>query len=105
MLNETLRLLRVFHDMKSTELAKKLNISTAYLSKIESGKVEPSIEILSKYASTFETSLSAILLFSEKLDSKNNRGPFKTKIRNALFHLLQSLEDFKENSNENISNK
>lgn len=35
MLSEALRLIRVFHDMKQTELAQRLGISKSYLSEIE----------------------------------------------------------------------
>ncbi|NRX73843.1 transcriptional regulator with XRE-family HTH domain [Clostridium beijerinckii] len=38
MINESLRLLRVFHDLKAIDLAKKLSISQSYLSEIENGK-------------------------------------------------------------------
>lgn len=41
MLNEALRLLRVFNDRKATDLAKELGISAAYLSEIETGKKLP----------------------------------------------------------------
>ncbi len=105
MLNETLRLLRIFHDEKSNELARKLDISAAYLSKIESNKISPSVEIIEKYANVFKTTPSSILLFSEKLDNKKKRGPFKISIRNKLFYLLQSLESLKNDHSKNISNK
>ena len=38
MLSEALRLIRVFHDMKQTELADRLSISKSYLSEIEGGE-------------------------------------------------------------------
>lgn len=95
MLNETLRLLRVLHDKKSNDLANDLGISPAYLSKIEKGKAEPSVEIVNKYAKVFQTTPSSILLFAEKLDEEKNRGPFKIAIRNNLFFLLESLEKHK----------
>ena len=38
MLSEALRLIRVFHDLKQTELADRLGVSKSYLSEIESGE-------------------------------------------------------------------
>ena len=38
MLNECLRLFRVFHDKKSKDLAKELRIPPSHLSEIELGK-------------------------------------------------------------------
>ena len=92
MLNEALRLIRVFHDMSSKELAEKLNISVAQLSKIETGKLEPKINLLNKYAEIFKTTTSALLLFSDTLDKEKNRGKFKLAIRNSMFKLLKTLE-------------
>jgi transcriptional regulator with XRE-family HTH domain len=91
--------------MKAKDLAKELGVSTAYLSKIEKGLAEPSVEIIGKYATIFKTTPSSIMLFSEKMDKEKQRGPFKVKIRNTLFHMLQALENLKRNANEPISNK
>ena len=93
MLNDALRLIRIFHDFKSAELAKKLGISQSYLSEIETGKKTPSMEIISRYAEVFHTIPSAILFFSEALDDKKQRGPFKLKMRNTLLKFLQAIEN------------
>ncbi|MFC1754422.1 helix-turn-helix transcriptional regulator [Thermoproteota archaeon] len=61
MINESLRLIRVFHDLRTTELAKKLDISPSYLSEIENGKKSPSMELLKKYSVVFKVSASSIL--------------------------------------------
>ncbi len=92
MLNEALRLIRVFHDMSAKQLAEKLSISEAMLSKIEKNKAKPSIELLRKYAEIFNTTESALLMFADNLDEKHQRSPFKIAIRNKLFALLQALE-------------
>jgi transcriptional regulator with XRE-family HTH domain len=93
MLNEALRLIRVFHDIKSTELAKNLGISQSYLSEIEAGKKKPSMAIIDEYARIFRTTPSAILLFSESMNDRNNLGPFKSSIRNKLLKFLQAIEN------------
>jgi transcriptional regulator with XRE-family HTH domain len=90
MIGEALRLIRVFHDMKSSELAKELGISSSYLSEIESGKKQPSLELINKYAEIFNTSSHAILFFSEDLDK--NKGPFKVSMRNKILKFLNAVE-------------
>lgn len=81
MLNEALRLVRVFHDINQSKLADKLGISRSYLSEIESGKKTPSIELLEKYADIFDVSPSSLLLFSENL--KNNAFPERSRVKIA----------------------
>ena len=105
MLGNTLRLVRVLHDKKSSDLAQELGISSAYLSKIETEKAQPTLEILNKYAEVFQTTTSALLFFSENLDKEKNRGPFKISMRNVMLKLLEILEGYKEATHKDISNK
>ncbi len=92
MLNEALRLIRVFHDKTAKDLAAELGISVAQLSKIETGKAAPSIELLNKYAKIFDTTTASLLMFADNLDEEKHRGRFKVKIRNKLFALLKAFE-------------
>jgi transcriptional regulator with XRE-family HTH domain len=93
MLNEALRLLRVYHDLKAVELAEKLGLSQSYLSEIERGKKEPSIELIRRYAEIFNTSPSSILFFSEDLDLVGKKKKFKDLIRKKTIQFLQKIED------------
>ena len=95
MLNECLRLFRVFHDKKIVSLAKELKISPSYLSEIESGKKQPSMEIIDRYAKIFKTTPSAILFFSEELDKEKKRGKLKISIRNKLIKFMKVIESEK----------
>lgn len=69
MLHEALRLLRVFHELTQAELGSELSISTSYLSELEKGKKQPSLDILSKYSDVFGIPMSSLMLFSEELDT------------------------------------
>lgn len=95
MLNEALRLLRVFHDMKSIELAKELEISNSYLSEIEKGKKTPSVDIINKYSRIFSIKSSSILFFSEKMESDSFKSKAKNAIRNKMIFFLQCIENAK----------
>lgn len=68
-LNKTLRLIRLFHDLKQKELASRLGISTSHLSEIESAKKTPTIDLLNRYAQVFEVPVSSIVFLAENLDS------------------------------------
>ena len=79
MQHEALRLVRVFHDMNQTTLAERLEISKSYLSEIESGKKQVTLELLQKYADTFGMPLSSLLFFAEKIE-----GGARDRVRTAI---------------------
>ena len=67
MLSEALRLIRVFHDLNQSDLAEQIEISRSYLSEIEGGKKEPSLELIKKYSVRFNIPVSSIMFFAENL--------------------------------------
>lgn len=68
MLNEALRLIRAYHDISQSELCADLGVSNSYLSEIESGKKQPTLDLLGKYSKRFDIPLSSLLFFSEKIE-------------------------------------
>jgi transcriptional regulator with XRE-family HTH domain len=67
MLNDVLKMIRVFHNVSQRDLAAKLEIAPSYLSEIESNKKQPSLQLLDKYALEFKIPVSSIMYFSESL--------------------------------------
>ncbi|AQS03994.1 helix-turn-helix domain-containing protein [Clostridium beijerinckii] len=90
MINESLRLLRVFHDLKAIDLAKKLSISQSYLSEIENGKKKPSLELIEKYSEVFRIKPSTILFFSEEIDQNSLKGNMKE----LMIRFMKIIERF-----------
>jgi len=70
MISEALRLIRIFNDLKQNELAEKIGVSASYISEIESGRKEPSLEILERYSKYFRIPRSSILLFAEEIPKR-----------------------------------
>lgn len=94
MLNEALRLIRVYHDMKQSEAAVKLGLSKSYLSEIERGHKEPSLEVIRKYEAAFDIPASSIMFFSENMD--NPHAPSEraqTAVASKILRLMQFLEE------------
>lgn len=94
-LAEALRLLRVFHDISQTELADRLQISKSFLSEIESGKKEPTLQLLSRYATEFEISVSSLLFFAEGVAGTASRDTgrrFAPKILKLLDWIAAAKE-------------
>ncbi len=89
MQHEALRLVRVFHDMNQTTLAERLQISKSYLSEIENGKKQVTLELLQKYAETFGMPLSSLLFFAEQVD-----GGAREKVRTAIAGKVVKMLDW-----------
>lgn len=90
MLGESLRLIRVFHDVQQNELADQLGVAQSYISEIESGKKQPTIPILEKYADFFGIPVSSILFFSETMEE----GKLSERARVSISKKVLRLLDF-----------
>lgn len=91
MLNEALRLIRVFHDLSQKELADKLKISKSYISELESGKKVPRLEILNKYSEFFNIPVSSIMFFSESLDRDLKTEKLRMFVSSKIISILNFI--------------
>lgn len=94
MINEALRLIRVYHDLKQYELADKIGISKSHISELEKGVKTPTLEIIDRYANEFKVSSSSILFFAEKLpDAKHgNAELIRANIASKIIKILSFVE-------------
>ena len=99
-MGEALRLLRIFNGYKSAELAKKLELSQSYVSELENGKKQPTMEVLDKYAKVFEMKKSTLMLFAESLEGEEIKNDKKQRSARAGMKLLKILEKVGEFENE-----
>lgn len=93
MLNEALRLVRVYHDTNQSKLAEKLEISPSYLSEIESGKKTPTLELLEKYSSVFDIPPSSLLLFSESLENDSFAEKARVSVARKMLKIMNWLSE------------
>lgn len=89
MLSKALSLIRQYHTISQTELCSNLGISNSYLSEIESGKKQPSLEILSRYSDFFEIPLSSIIFFSEHVDDKKLTEKVRLGVASSILSILE----------------
>ena len=99
-MGEALRLLRIFNGYKSAELVKKLELSQSYVSELENGKKQPTMEVLDKYAKVFEMKKSTLMLFAESLEGEEIKNDKKQRIARAGMKLLKILEKVGEFEDE-----
>ena len=91
MINEALRLIRVFHDMSQKELANRLEISAPYLSEIEKGRKQPTLDLVNRYAAEFKMPASSILFFSEHVNDGGRTGVLKSAVCEKALTLLSFI--------------
>src|SRR5437879_1833941 len=92
MLNEALRLIRVYHDMNQSKAAEKLGISNSYLSEIEKGHKKPTLELVERYASLFKIPASSIMFFAENMGTNDTFEAARTAVAGKIVSLMQFLE-------------
>ena len=92
MLNEALRLVRAYHDLSQSELCAQLGISNSYLSEIESGKKQPTLDLLNRYGEHFGIPVSSLLFFSEHLHQAGITSGLRVGAAKKVLALLQWVE-------------
>lgn len=97
MLNEALKQIRVFHQLKQVELANELGISKSYLSEIESNKKPVSMDLLEKYADHFSMPASSLMMFSENIDAAKNSDRLRLKCANKILKAMEWISARHEN--------
>ena len=93
MIKKALKTLRQYHNLNQTQLAEKLSVSTSYLSEIESGKKEPSLDLLHKYSDCFNIPLSSLLVFSETLDGSQNISKVRTFVSKKMLKIIEWISE------------
>ncbi|MEE4692110.1 helix-turn-helix transcriptional regulator [Pseudomonas alliivorans] len=89
MLSTALSLIRKYNTLTQSQLAAELGLSNSYLSEIEAGKKQPSIEILMKYSEYFEIPLSSIIFFSEHIDDKKVTEKVRLGFASSILTILE----------------
>ena len=81
--------------MTQTALADRLGVSKGHLSGIESGKKNPTLQLLQKYAEVFDLPVSSLLLLMER-SSESRSASLKTLISEKAINILAWLAEVSE---------
>ncbi len=92
MIHEALRLIRIFHDLKQVEVAKKLGVSKSHISEIEKGNKSPSLDLIQRYAAEFKIPVSSIMFFAEELPNAKSGDKIRSKIAGKVIDILRFVE-------------
>lgn len=91
MLNQALRLIRVYHDVRQSDLADKLGISKSYLSEIESEKKKATLDLIEKYSEIFKIPVSSIMFFSENMNNSSGYEKARGLVAKKIISLMEFL--------------
>ena len=71
MLGNTLRLTRIANDIKIKDASNKSGVSVSFLTDIEKGKGNPSVETVKKLAAAYNIPASTLMLLEEEISDKS----------------------------------
>ena len=92
LINEALRLIRVFHDLSQSDLAQKLDIPKSRISEIENNKRKPSLDLINLYSEKFNIPSSAIIFFAEALPNAKKGEKIRNEIAGKVIDILKFIE-------------
>ena len=104
MLNEALRLLRVFSDISQTEMAQRLGVTKSWISEIENGHKTPTLSLLNSYATVLDIPLSSILFFSEQIEGGGTAERARAFVSKKIIAILDYIAA-KSGSDEDAEEK
>lgn len=91
MINDALRLVRLYHGASQAELAQDLGLSQSMISEIERGAKSVSIDVLEKYSETLGIRMSQLLFFAEELEDEPVRRRGKLIVASRVLKLLEAM--------------
>ena len=91
MINDALRLLRLYLGLSQKQIAVELDLSQSMISEIESGAKPVSMDVLEKYSMKLNIRMSQLLFFAEELGGEPLKTRGKLIIANRAIKLLESL--------------
>jgi transcriptional regulator with XRE-family HTH domain len=91
MINEALRLVRLYWGFSQTELAERLSISQSMISEIERGTKPASMDILERYSKNLGIRLSQLIFFAEELEGQPLAKRGRMIIASHVLELLRMM--------------
>ena len=91
MINESLRVMRLYWRKSQAELADELEISQSYLSEIERGHKDVTIDILERYSKRLGVPISTILIFAEEMEGAPPPNKGRLFLASKALDLLKLL--------------
>lgn len=91
MINDALRLLRLYLGLSQKQIANELALSQSTVSEIESGTKPVSMEVLERYSTKLNIRMSQLLFFAEALEGEPVKTRGKLIVATRVLALLDAL--------------
>ena len=91
LINEGLKVLRLYWGKSQSELAAQLGISQSYLSEIERGHKEATLDLLRRYSETLNIPVSRLMFFVEEMEGAPKPSRGRVFIAGKTLDLLKRL--------------
>jgi transcriptional regulator with XRE-family HTH domain len=105
MLNETIRLVRVFHDLSQKDVATRTGLSKSYISDLEAGNKRVTLDTLNKYAEAFDIPTSSLMLFSEQIERGSVSDDVRSFIADKALKMLSWIATISEDREKTLAEK
>lgn len=93
MIGDVLKRMRIIYDYKAKDMSNLLDISPSYLSEIENGKKQPSLDLLQRYANVFGVKVSSLILLSEKIENVEENQQVVKKMMKYLIEIMSDIKN------------
>lgn len=97
MINEALRLLRLYCGLSQVEMAKRLSVSQSMISDLESGRKSVSMDLLQAYSDAVGVRMSQLLFFAEEIDGEPIARRGQLIVADKVLRLLERLKPRDQN--------
>lgn len=91
MINEALRLLRLYCRYSQTEMASRLNVTQSLVSDIEGARKSVSMDLLQAYSDAAGIKMSQLLFFAEEIEGQPVARRGQLIIADKVLKLLERL--------------
>lgn len=91
MMSEALRLLRLYAGLTQVEMAERLGVSQSLVSDVERGTKAATLNLLERYADTFDIRLSKLMFFAEEIEGEPPATRGRLLMAGKALKLLEAL--------------
>jgi transcriptional regulator with XRE-family HTH domain len=92
MINEALRLIRLYWGYSQVDLSNELKLSQSMISEIESGAKAVSMEVLERYRDKLGIRMSQLVFFAEEIEGEPPQKRGKLIVANKVLKLLDAMK-------------